>query len=197
MTPILFILEGLLSGVALVTFAALLLGTVADKLVVKLGRVVLGLLALSILLEWAEMSIGYYASIPAYADGLRLVLFGQFGWVFWGVHVVLGMLVPLALLSLVGRSRGAVAVATALVAFTALATKLNVVIPGLAVPELEGLQDAYTGPGLTFQYFPTNMEWLVSLWIAAVAGLLFLAVHRLAARATGATKPAGKPALQG
>ena len=56
------------------------------------------------------------------------------------------------------------------------------VIPGLAVPEFEGLQDAYTGPGLSFQYFPTTMEWLVSLWIAAVAGLVFLAAYRVAAK---------------
>ncbi|MCL4371391.1 MAG: polysulfide reductase NrfD [Chloroflexi bacterium] len=182
MTPVLFILEGLLSGVALVTFVALLLGTVGDRIALRLGRLVLGLLALSILFEWADLSIGYYASIPAYADGLRLVLFGQFAWVFWGVHVGLGAALPLGLLLWAGRSRGAVALAAALVAFTALATKLNVVIPGLAVPEFEGLQDAYTGPGLSFQYFPTTMEWLVSLWIAAVAGLVFLAAYRVAAK---------------
>ena len=188
MTPVLFIVEGLLSGVALVTFIALLLGTVEDRAAVKLGRLVLGLLALSILFEWAEESTGYYASIPAYAEGLRLVLFGQFAWVFWGVHVGLGVALPLVILLAAGRSKGMVALATALIAFTALATKLNVVIPGLAVPEFQGLRDAYTGPGLSFQYSPTTMEWLVGMWIVAAGGLVFLATYRVLTRPAGAVE---------
>jgi len=197
MTPVLFILEGLLSGTALVTFVTLLLEDTRTGATVTLGRLILGLLGLSILFEWAELSIGYYASIPAYADGLRLMLFGQFAWVFWGVHLGLGTLLPLALLLWAGRSRWAVATAAALVASTALSTKLNVVIPGLAVPEIQGLQDAYTGPGLSFQYFPTVMEWLVGLWIMGVAGLIFLAVYRLVAGPAAQTRGAEKPALQG
>lgn len=108
----------------------------------------------------------------------------------------LGTILPLVLLVTMGGTRGAVAVSSALIAFMALSTKLNVVIPGLAAPEMEGLRDACVGPGLSFQYIPTTMEWLVSLWIASVAGLLFLAVYRLAARPAEAPRVAGKPALQ-
>jgi protein NrfD len=198
MTPILFIVEGLVSGVALVAFAGLILRGMDETVTTTLGRLVLGLLVLSILFEWAEFSIGSYASIPAYADSQRLVLFGQFSWVFWGVHVGLGMVLPLVLLAAAGRNRGAVAVATALIAFTAISTKLNVVIPGLAVPELEGLRDAYVGPGLSFQYFPTTMEWLVALWIVASAGLVFLLCYRVLARPSAAAehRAGAGPALQ-
>ena len=178
MTAILFIVEGLLAGVALVALAGLLLTDAGERLTATLGRLVLGLLALAILFEWAEISIGYYASVPAYAESLKLVLFGQFSWVFWGVHVGLGTVLPLVLLAVAGRSKGAVALASGLIAFTALSTKLNVVIPGLAVPEMQGLRDAYVGPGLSFDYFPTTMEWLVALWIVASAVLVFLASYR-------------------
>lgn len=182
LTPILFIVEGLLSGVALVALAGLLLSDMDERLTATLGRLVLGLLAVAILFEWAEISIGYYASVPAYAESLKLVLFGQFSWVFWGLHVGLGILLPLVLLAAAGRSKGAVALASGLIAFTAISTKLNVVIPGLAVPEMQGLKDAYVGPGLSFEYFPTTMEWFVALWIVASAALVFLASYRVLAR---------------
>ena len=107
----------------------------------------------------------------------------------------MGAVLPLVLLLVAASSRGAVALAAALVAFTALSAKLNVVIPGLVVPEFEGLRDAYTGPGLSFQYFPTTMEWLVSLWVAAVAGLVFLAAYRVAAKPAAAAGT-GETALQ-
>ena len=103
------------------------------------------------------------------------------------------------LLAAAGQNSGAITVASALVVLTAVSTKLNVVIPGLAVPEFEGLRDAYVGPGLSFQYFPSTMEWLVGVWIVAVAGLLFLAAYRVAAKPPGKREydNADKPALQG
>ena len=71
------------------------------------------------------------------------------------------------------------------------------VIPGLAVPEMPGLQDAYTEPGLSFQYLPTAMEWLVGLWVIAVAGLLFLPARRLVVGLAAQARGTERPALQG
>jgi molybdopterin-containing oxidoreductase family membrane subunit len=56
----------------------------------------------------------------------------------------------------------------------ALASKLNLVIPALAQEELEGLTHAYTGPGLTYTYFPTTMEWLVWLFTLGLGALVVL-----------------------
>ncbi len=53
-------------------------------------------------------------------------------------------------------------------------SKLNVVIPGLSTSELRGLETAYTGSGLSFQYFPSVMEWLVFVWAVSLGALLFL-----------------------
>jgi len=126
------------------------------------------------LLEFSEFTIVGYASVPAHASSLELVLFGPYWWVFWIIHVGFGIVVPLLLLVGKGRSPAAVATAGALIAITFLAVRVNIVVPGLAVEELHGLSRAYVDARLTFDYFPTLTEWLVQLWITALAGLLFL-----------------------
>lgn len=180
LTPVMFLVGALLSGGALLTFLTVLFGPGQGtdehrRLIAFLGQIVLGLLALDVLLEWAEYSVIYYASIPAHFDALRLVLFGDYWWVFWVVHVGLGILVPAVLLVVSRRSVAGIAVACFLIAFTFISVRLNIVIPALALPEVEGLQQAFTGPGLSFAYFPTLTEWLFSIWVASLATLLFLA----------------------
>ena len=55
-----------------------------------------------------------------------------------------------------------------------LLVRLNIVLPGLSVPEMEGLLHAYSTRGLTFDYFPSVSEWLVFIWSISLAGLIFL-----------------------
>lgn len=181
LTPIMFLVGALLSGGALLTFVTYVFGPTHERAetVLFLGRITLGLLLLDLLLEWAEYSIGLYSAIPAEVASMKLVLFGPYWWAFWLIHVGLGALVPLGLL--VGGRKSAPAVATAglLIALTFFTVRLNIVIPGLAVPELEGLANAFTGPGLTFDYFPTLTEWLLQIWILAAGLLAFLIGYRL------------------
>ncbi|RME51692.1 MAG: molybdopterin oxidoreductase [Caldilineae bacterium] len=184
LTPIMFLIGALASGGALLVFITAIWGpnrgTEEHKgLVTFLGQIVLGLLVFDLLLEWAEYSIGLYSSIPAESEGLRLVLFGPYWWAFWIIHLLLGAVVPLLLLVFRGRSVWAVATAGALIAVTFLSVRLNIVIPALAVEELEGLRNAFTGPGLNFDYFPSTMEWLFFLWNTSLAGLVFLIGYSL------------------
>lgn len=190
LTPILFLVEGALSGIALVTFIGLLLGLVADPVARVLGRIVLGALLAAVVVEFAELSIGIYASIPAYAASVELVLTGPYWWAFWIIHALLGVAVPLALLVFAPGRRIAIAGATALIAATALSTKLNLVIAAQAVPEFEELRGAYTGPGLRWDYFPTLMEWLVALWILAVVAIVVLVGHWVLSRRPASTHAA-------
>lgn len=184
LAPITFLIGALTSGGALLAFVTAIWGPDRGteehrRLVIFLGQIVLGLLAFDLLLEWAEYSIGLYSAVPAEAESLRLVLFGQYWWVFWIVHLLIGAVIPLALLAFRGRSLPAVATAGALIAVTFLSVRLNIVIPGLAVEELEGLRTAFTGPGLQFDYFPSAMEWLFFVWTVSLAGLLFLIGYSL------------------
>jgi protein NrfD len=184
LTPIMFLIGALLSGGALLTFVVLVFGPNQGSAehrdtVVFLGQIVLGLLLLDVLLEWAEYSIGLYSAIPADVASMQLVLFGPFAWVFWGVHVGLGVVVPALVLIFRGKSPVWAGGAGLLIAITFLSVRLNIVIPGLAVPELQGLANAFTGPGLTFDYFPTLTEWLMQIWIVSTGLLAFLIGYRV------------------
>jgi len=93
--------------------------------------------------------------------------------------VGLGVIVPAILLIFLRRKIWAVATAGALIAITFLVVRLNVVIPGLAIPELPGLEAAFTGPGLTTHYIPSINEWLVFVWAVGLAALIFLIGRRI------------------
>lgn len=175
LTPIRFLVEGVVSGVALVLFLGVLLGKLQPAAGQLLRWLTVGLLLTVAVLDWSEFSTVLYANIPAKAESVRLIMFGPFWWVFWFVYVGLGLVVPLVLLLFFGRNQVSLAVAGGLIALTAISAKLNLVIPALVVPEFEGLKNAYIGLGLTFDYFPTMTEWLLTVWIVSVAGLIFLA----------------------
>jgi molybdopterin-containing oxidoreductase family membrane subunit len=182
--PIAFIVGALASGGALLTAIIAFFwperGTREHReLVVFVGKITLGLLLFYLLLEWAEFSIGLYGDIPEEEAPYRAVLTGQYWWVFWLVHIIVGAAVPVALLATRPRSVLAVGAAGALIAATFIAVRLNVVIPGLVTPELEGLETAYVDSRLSFTYFPSAMEWFVMVFVGAFMVGLFYAGYRL------------------
>lgn len=184
LTPIVFLVGALASGGALLAFLTAIWGPGRGTdehrdTVVFLGQLVLGLLAIDVLLEWAELSTGLISSVPSLTESIRLLMFGPYWWAFWLVHVVAGTVVPLALLAFRNRSVTAIGWASALIAATFLTVRLNIVLPGLDVQELDGLKEAFSGPGLSFSYFPTVGEWFVFVGIAALAGAIFLLGYQL------------------
>lgn len=176
LTPILFLVEGAFSGVALMLFLSVLFGE--REPLPFLRNLTIALLFAVLVLEISEYFTAFYANIPAKIVSLEIVLFGEYWWVFWIAHLGLGLLLPLILL-VAPKNNIALAVGGALAALMAITTKLNLVLPALVVPEFEGLRTAYVGPGLSLDYFPTSSEWLVALWAVSLAGLIFLAGYRL------------------
>lgn len=134
-----------------------------------LRRVVLAGLVTYFVLEFAEISVVSWGDLDRSPE-LSMILTGRYWWVFWLVHVVLGGVVPFALL--VTRRPLAWVTAGALVAVAFISTRLNVLIPGQSVGELEGLQDAYFHPRLDYVYDATLMEYLVALFCLALAMVL-------------------------
>lgn len=175
--PILFLSGALTSG------GALLLATVAwgwpqsdqrhQNLVRLLSRITLGLLLFDLLLEWAEISIPWWGGLAEHVAGLKLMLFGPFWWVFWITHLLLGSLIPIFLLVRWPANPQRAGVAGALVAILFMSVRLNVVIPGSAVPILPGIEEAVLHPRLTTFYVPSLHEWLVLMFVIAVGILLF------------------------
>ncbi len=202
LTPIIFLVGALLSGAALLAMVTAIWGPGKEDgdntaIVVLIGRIILGLLAFDVILEWAEISIGLWSSLPAESASLKLILFGHYWWVYWGVHVGLGILLPALLLLFAGKRASAVGWAGGLIAATFMSVRLNIVIPGLAVPEMEGLRDAFQGPGLSFEYFPSSAEWLLFIFAVSTAALLFLLGKSLLPVVDHDANPDLEPQLQG
>ena len=180
--PILFLTGALVSGgallIAIVAFFWPTRDAVYHETLRFLGRIVLGLLAFDLLLEFAEYTIPMWYGIGPEHELLKAVLFGRFWWMFWGLHILLGSAIPLYLLLSRGDSPRAVGWAGALIALTFMAVRLNIVVPGLIEPQLRGLEHAYRDARLTFAYVPSLMEWEVSVFIVALGAALFYLGYR-------------------
>ena len=173
-TPVLFLAKAALFGTALVAAAGAVFGLLTPSIARRLGLGMLVLIGVLLALEWAEYSTGLIAAVPAKADALTTILTGDFWWVFWIMHLGLGLIVP-AVLLLKGRSKVmVVGVAGALIGAMGIASKLNLILPALAQEEIEGLTEAFHGKGLTTEYFPSAMEWMVWFGTLGLAGLVVL-----------------------
>lgn len=183
MFPILFLLSALVSGGALLTVIAAIFqdGWRRNRdTVLALGQMVLGLLLLDVLFQISEMLIATYGGIPGHIRGLKLVVGGPFWWVFWGWQLALGTLAPILLLALpTRRDPRWVTLAGLLIAVGFLGVRLNIVIPGLAAEEIQGLSRAFASPRMTTYYVPSLSEWLVTLGVVGLGLLLFGIGERL------------------
>lgn len=116
LTPVLFLVEAALFGLALVASAAAVFGMLTQHAARRFGVAMLAMLGVLLALEWAEFSTGIAASVPAKENALQTILTGPYWWVFWILHLGLGVVLPAALL-LWGRSKTAwVGLAGALIA---------------------------------------------------------------------------------
>lgn len=192
--PVLFLTSAITAGAAMLMVVLYFLkrtsgtGTLsleAEELDRQLGQLriwTIAGLALYYVFEFAEFSIALWNPQSA-APAIELILFGSYWWVFWIVHLLFGGLVPFALLAL--RGVPVWTLGAALVAVTFPATRLNVLIPGQAVGEIRGLQEAFQHERLTYIYNATAMEYLVGLFLVAAGMAIFwlgLRISRSVAR---------------
>lgn len=111
---------------------------------------------------------------PAQVEALQLILAGPYWWSFWIIHILLGVLVPLIILFTVKpENRLVTGIAAALNVITFVVVTLNIVIPVLVTPELEGLATAFSDLRLYLNYLPNLSEWLVIIFVFGLGGLLY------------------------
>jgi protein NrfD len=172
--PVLFLVGGILSGIALVTALTGWLGVTTWAPITRfLGRTVLTLIAAYAVLELAEFSIPLWYGVGPEFDAVMGILTGPFWYVYWIAHIGLGVLIPAALLIAYPGRPGLVGLAGALIAVTFLAVRLNLVIPSQTHPQLAGLVNAYRDARLDFAYLPTLFEWSIVAGAVALAGAIF------------------------
>jgi protein NrfD len=128
--------------------------------------------------EFAEFSIALW-SPTTHSPAVELILAGPYWWVFWIVHLLLGGIVPIVLLWT--KSARAWTLAAALLAVCFLSARLNVLIPGQAVGEIHGLQEAFQHPRLSYIYHATPMEYFVGFLMLALGMTVFFAGRFLGA----------------
>lgn len=125
---------------------------------------------------WTDYSLAIYSGVPDAVAGVNLILFGRYAWAFWGLQLFLGMIVPLVVLLVPAWSRHAFVAGLmgvcVLIGFAV--ARSNIIFPALAIPELEGLLEAFHGPHLNFDYSPSLMEWSVTVGVVGISTLAFL-----------------------
>jgi len=178
--PVQFPVFSLATGAAAVMTAIAFFGPAGDPRRADQLRILaiatIALAAVKVYFLWADFSQSLYGNIPHNVDAVNAVLFGRHWWAFWIGQILVGTVVPVVGLSWPGLARrGAWAGWMGVLVLAGLAVaRANIVFPALAVPEIEALSTAFSGPHLTFDYFPSPMEWAVTAGIIGLAVLAFL-----------------------
>ncbi|MBI5932254.1 MAG: polysulfide reductase NrfD [Chloroflexi bacterium] len=149
-----------------------------------LGWVAIALSLAKIYILWAYLSQAWYSQVPDVMVPFNEIIFGEYWWSFWIIQIAIGTVIPLVLHMIPKLAHnkfwaGAIGVMV-LVGFAA--ARANIVFPAMSVEMLDGLPTAFFGPHLNIRYFPSVLEWSVTLGViggailAFVLGAEFLAV---------------------
>lgn len=142
--------------------------------VLSLASVVL--LVVKLYFMWADYSQSIYGGVPMNVQSVNQVLFGEYWWAFWILQILIGTLIPIFVLvqPRYARHNGWAGWMGLLILVGYAVARGLIIFPGLTVPELEQLVTAFSGPHLSFQYFPSGMEWAVTAGTVGLAVLAFL-----------------------
>lgn len=177
--PVQFPILAASSGVAALLAVTGLFGAADDPRRPRQLRILslaaVGFVLAKLYFVWADYSQALYGSVAQSTSAVDSVLFGSYWWAFWIIQVLLGTVIPVAVLARPGKVAPEVAGWMGVLVLLGLAAaRANVVIPALTVPEMEALAHAFSGPRLQFTYFPSLMEWGVTLGVTAAVTLAFL-----------------------
>ena len=186
--PMMFLVSAITAGSALLLLARVLIEASADHklsgeelenehaLIRVLRRVILAGVSAYFIFEFAEFSIVLWNPY-LHAPALELILFGPYWWVFWIIHLFIGGMVPLILLA--SKWHFGWTIAALLVSVCFISARLNVLIPGQAISELHGLQEAFQDDRLRYIYNATPMEYFVGLLAVAIGMAIFVVGRRI------------------
>lgn len=168
LVPVYFVVAALMAGTALMCFLSWAFGYKA-KLTMGVGYGVLSLILLFALLEVVMGLTSLQAGDTETRQAIAALLAGDNGLVFWGLHVVLGMVLPVLLL--LQGSAGLTALGSFCVMASFLATRWVFVIPPQSVSPLPGLDQAFVHERLSLSYTPHLGEWLAVLFVISLCML--------------------------
>ena len=166
----LFFISAITLGATALLFVRAAAASEADSALKVLRTVTIFGLIIYVVFEFAEFSIVFW-NPGAHSPHVEFLLFGGYWFVFWVIHLAIGVLIPLLMLSTNNRGLWVVASVLAVIGFGA--ARMCILIPGQVIPQLPGIQEAFHDPRLSFTYHITSMEYLVVLLMVAVGMAIF------------------------
>lgn len=176
-TPIWFLLAALLSGGALVG----ILGwwnAFNDNLMSDYGGMLFRLVMAFAVFEALYLVTAAQGGDAETRKALQHLLTGSGSLLFWGAHVLLGTILPLAMLAKASGA-GRVGMACLLIVLSFFAVRWNFVVPVQSVEPLNGLAGAFHDARLAYSYAPSAGEWLVTLFVSSLCLVTLLIGPRI------------------
>ncbi|GAB4546283.1 MAG: polysulfide reductase NrfD [Anaerolineales bacterium] len=175
--PVQFIFMALTTGAAM-TFVvnAFLSPKDGDKQAASILRIAtLILLVISVYFTWLFLSQSLYGNIPSVVASVTQLTSGQYAGAFWGLQIVLGILLPVLMLALPGvmANKLYAGLMGLFVLIGNAVARYLIVVPGLNVSVMNGIETANVGRGLTLAYTPSAVEWAV---VSGLVGIVLLAL---------------------
>lgn len=172
MMPVLFLTSAIVSGIALlIIIMAILSKTTSFKVekttIFSLSRLLIFLIVVDLFFFTCEILVGSYAKEPGHHEPLTLLISGSYAWLFLGVEIFIGAVVPIIILALhpkTGEKIGSIVFASVLIVLGIMAMRYNMVIVGQ-------IFQPYGGP--VGSYVPTWNEWSVIVGVLAFGALLY------------------------
>ncbi len=176
--PLEFLVAALTSGLALLIVVVILTlkfngRAVKKEMITSLGRLMSLFIIVLLVLVFVDKVTHYYA--PA-REAAVYMLAGPYSWIFWGLQIGMGAIIPLAILfhPRLGKTVRGVALAASSVVIGVFFERFYLVISGAAYPlhlypgEIQGVW------GVTGSFPITPAETMLSVGIVALLGLLFV-----------------------
>ena len=176
--PVIFVVSAMVSGVALLAVIHYTqtrgTGRRPDAgLMTGLATVLAGVLLVDLGLMFYEFIVPMLAFAPHDGDVISVIMFGPMWWSFWIIQLLVGMIIPVAVL-LTPRLRarpGVVAAAAVLVVIGIVGVRFNIVVPALIPGVLDGLPAGH--------YVPTLTEWALSFGLIAGGAAAYSVISEL------------------
>ena len=176
--PVIFVVSAMVSGTALLAVIHYVhsrgSGRRPDRGLMKnLATVLAGVLCVDLGLMFYEFVVPLLAFQTHDGDVIRVITLGPMWWSFWIVQLLVGMIIPVAVL-LTPRLRarpGVVASAAGLVVLGIVSVRFNIVVPALIPGVIDGMPSG--------NYLPSLVEWVLSLGLIAGGAAAYSVISEL------------------
>lgn len=174
--PVMIFTSAIISGLALLLVSYLIKTKVFNqkreqKVINILGGLLIFTLFLDIALQIFEVVVSIYSLEEQLLMTVSTIYLGDFAFLYWGVQLVIGIILPIVLYLFFKKSNKAMFLAGVGALIGVVAVRFNLIIPAQITPLLTGLPRG--------QYSPSLLEWALTIGIIGLGLLLYTLALRL------------------